>query len=159
MPSRGGLDPIDARILLELCAHPRATTSAVADQVGVARNTAHARLARLEDSGALGPFERRIDLGAVGYPLTAFVTALVTQRMLDEVSRDLALIPEVIQVFGLSGDVDLLIHVVARSAEDLYRVAGQVLAINGVERTSTGLVMRDLVGYRVRPLLERAAEQ
>ncbi|MFF4771308.1 Lrp/AsnC family transcriptional regulator [Microtetraspora fusca] len=158
MPSRPHtLDAIDARILLELAAHPRATTVAIADQAGVARNTAHARLARLEESGALASFERRVDPQALGYPLTAFVTAQVTQRKLDEVAATLEAVPEVLQVYGISGPSDLLIHVVAESAEDLYRIAGQILAIPGVERTNTALVMRRLVDYRIAPLLRRAA--
>jgi DNA-binding Lrp family transcriptional regulator len=52
---------------------------------------------------------------------------------------------------------DLLVRVAARDADDLYRIAGQLLATDGVERTTTSLVMRTLVEHRVTPLLERAA--
>lgn len=48
-------------------------------------------------------------------------------------------------------------HVVATDVEDLYRIADQILAIPGVERTDTSLVMRELVDYRISPLLHRAA--
>jgi DNA-binding Lrp family transcriptional regulator len=157
MPNAMRIDATDARILLELVKHPRATTIAVADQVGIARNTAHARLARLEQDGTLGSFEHRVSPEALGYPLTAFVTAQVTQRRLDEVAAALAAIPEVLQVHGISGPTDLLIHVVATNADDLYRIAGQILAVPGIERSSTALVMRQLVGYRITPLLHRAA--
>jgi hypothetical protein len=51
------------------------------------------------------------------------------------------------------GAADLLVRVASRDADDLYRVAGQVLATNGVERTETALVMREMVSYRVAPLL------
>lgn len=157
MPNREELDAIDARILLELSKHPRATTIALADRVGIARNTAQARLARLEETGALDPYERRVRPEALGYPLTAFVTVQVTQRRLHEVATALEAIPEVLQVHGISGPIDLLIHVVAADAEDLYRIAGKILAINGVERSNTALVMRQLVDYRIAPLLRRVA--
>lgn len=159
MPRYPAIDAIDARILLQLAEYPRATTIALADQVGIARNTAHSRLARLEQSGALSSFERRVSPEALGYPLTAFVTTQVTQRMLDAVAAALEAIPEVLQVHGLSGSTDLLVHVVAADAEDLYRIAGQILAIPGVERTNTALVMRRLVDYRITPLLARAAHE
>jgi DNA-binding Lrp family transcriptional regulator len=55
----------------------------------------------------------------------------------------------------LSGASDLLVRVAVRDADDLYRIAGQALATHGVDRTETALVMRKLVDYRVRPLLER----
>lgn len=149
------VDGVDAEILLALAEHPRATTIAIAEAVGISRNTAHARIASLEERGVLGSFERRVDPAAAGYPLTAFITTRVVQRLLDEVAAHLAGIPEVLQVHGLSGAADLLVHVVATDADDLYRIAGKVLAIPGVERTDTALVMRELVGYRIAPLLER----
>ena len=159
MPSSRPVDPIDARLLLELTRHPRATTSGLADQAGISRNTAQARLLRLEQNGTLHSFERRISPEALGYPLTAFITTQVTQRRLNEVANALAAIPEVLQVHGVSGPIDLFVHVVAANAEDLYRIAGQILAIPGVERTNTALVMRQLVDYRITPLLRRAADR
>jgi DNA-binding Lrp family transcriptional regulator len=73
--------------------------------------------------------------------------------MLDDVAASLAAVPEVRQIHGISGAIDLLVHVVATDAEDLYRIAAQILAIPGVERTNTAQVMRELVGYRITPLL------
>lgn len=154
-PGDRPVDAVDARILLELTEHPRATTMAVADGVGISRNTAHSRMTRQESSGALGSFERRIMPESLGYPLTAYITAEVTQRALDKVAAALAAIPEVLQVDGVSGRSDLLIQVVAKHADDLYRIAGRILAIPGVERSTTALVMRKLVEYRVAPLLHR----
>lgn len=54
----------------------------------------------------------------------------------------------------MSGAHDMLIHVVAREAGDLYRVAGRMLDIDGVEQTTTALVMRQFFDYHVMPLLE-----
>lgn len=152
-------DPVDARLLLTLAEHPKATTVALAAHTGLSRNTVQARLARLDERGVLDTFERRIDPAALGYPLIAYVTTQVTQRRLDEVGAALADIPEVLQVLGLSGQTDLQVHVVAADADDLYRIAGQILAIPGVERTNTALVMRELVSYRIHPLLRRLADQ
>jgi DNA-binding Lrp family transcriptional regulator len=106
----------------------------------------------------LTSFERRIDPAALGYPLTAFVMVQVTQRMLAEVAAAMHEVPEVIEVLGLSGPTDLLVRVVARDADDLYRIAGRLLATDGVERTTTSLVMRTLVEHRMQPLLERIAK-
>lgn len=146
-------DSIDARLLRALNRDPRATTIALADEINVSRNTVQARLARLEQRGALLPFDRRIDPVFLGYPMQAVVLTRVKQRMLDEVAAALAQVPEVIEVQGLSGTVDLLVRVVARDADDLYRIAGQILDIDGVRRTRTALVMRALVDYRVAQLI------
>jgi DNA-binding Lrp family transcriptional regulator len=156
--STGNVDAIDARLLLALAESPRATVLALAERVGLSRNTVQARLAALEARGVLTTFERRIRPAALGYPLTAFVTVQVTQRMLAEVAEALDRVPEVVEVLGISGPTDLLVQLVARDADDLYRISGQLLATDGVERTSTSLVMRTLVEHRVAPLLERIAE-
>ena len=159
MPNQNRIDPTDARLLLALIDQPRAPTIALAEQTGLSRNTVQARLNRLEQHGLLDSFERRISPSILGYPLTAFVTTQVTQRRLDEVAAALDGIPEVLQVQGISGQIDLLVHVVATDADDLYRIAGQILAIPGVERTNTALVMRELVDYRITPLLRRCAQR
>jgi DNA-binding Lrp family transcriptional regulator len=158
MNSARGLDATDARILLALAADPRATVVALAEQLRLSRNTVQARVAKMEQSGALGSFERRVDPKALGHPLTAFVTARVNQHRLAEVSEALAQIPEVVEVHGLSGESDLLVRVVASDADDLYRIAGRILAIPDVERTTTALVMRELLPHRLTPLLRRRAE-
>jgi DNA-binding Lrp family transcriptional regulator len=119
---------------------------ALAERTGLSRNTVQARLSRLEARAVLGSFERRIDPAALGHPLVAFVAVQVVQRRLDAAADALAAVPEVIEVLGMSGQMDLLVQVAARDADDLYRVAAVVLAVDGV------------VDHRLRPLLERVAE-
>jgi len=153
------IDPTDARLLLALVTQPRATAIALTSQTGLSRNTVQARLTKLEEQGVLASFERQVPPAALGYPLAAYITTQVTQRQLDEVAEALASIPEVLQVDGISGQTDLVVHVVATDADDLYRIAGQILAIPGVERTNTALVMRELVSYRITPLLRRHAQR
>jgi DNA-binding Lrp family transcriptional regulator len=159
MRNENRIDPTDARLLLALVERPRATAIALTSQTGLSRNTVQARLAKLEQQGVLDSLERQVPPAVLGYPLAAYITIQVTQRRLDEVAAALAGIPEVLQVDGISGDTDLLVHVAAADADDLYRIAGQILAISGVERTSTALVMRELVNYRITPLLRRCAER
>ena len=147
------VDGIDARILAALNDDPRAAVITLADRTRLSRNTVQARLAKLETNGALRSFERRISPAALGYPLTAFILTTVTQQKLEDVADELRAIPEVLEVVGLSGSIDLQIHVVARDADDLYRIAGRVLDIDGVEQTNTSLAMRQLVEFRLTPLL------
>lgn len=153
------LDATDARLLLQLSDNPRATGVELAQRLGLSRNTVQARLSRWEATGALGSFDRRIDPRALGYPLAAFVATQVDQHQLDAVVDALADVPEVVEVYGMTGQTDLSVKVVARDADDLYRLAGQILKIPGVERTNMALVMRELVGPRMAPLLERMTQE
>jgi DNA-binding Lrp family transcriptional regulator len=118
-----------------------------------------ARLAKLEQHGALQSFQHRIAPAALGYPLTALVLTAVRQRKLNMIARELAAVPEVVEVLGISGAVDLLIRIVARDADDLYRITGRILDIDGIEKTTTSLVMRQLVEFRLTPLLEQVIQR
>ncbi|MGW4368685.1 Lrp/AsnC family transcriptional regulator [Nocardia takedensis] len=151
------LDATDARLLLELVANPRATGVELAARLGLSRNTLQARLARWEAGGVLDSFERRVRPRALGYPLSAFVAVVVDQHRLDPVVAELAEVPEVTEVCGMTGATDLTVRVVARDADDLYRITGRILEIPGVERTNMALIMRSLVGPRTAPLLDRLA--
>ena len=151
------VDATDARLLLALAADPRASVMALSQRLGLARNTVQARLSRLESNDVLAPLDRRIRPEALGYRLGAYVTVTVVQRSLAEVSDALADIPEVIEVTGLSGVADMLVEVVARDADDLWRITEQLLAIQGVQRIDTALTMRRFIEHRLGPLLERAA--
>jgi DNA-binding Lrp family transcriptional regulator len=151
------VDATDARLLLALAEDPRASVMALSQRLGLARNTVQARLSRLESNDVLAPLDRRIRPEALGYRLGAYVTVTVMQRSLAEVSDALADIPEVIEVTGLSGVADLLVEVVARDADDLWRITEQLLAIQGVQRIDTALTMRRFIEHRLGPLLERAA--
>jgi DNA-binding Lrp family transcriptional regulator len=157
LPNVPEMDATDARLLLALAEDPRASVMALSQRLGLARNTVQARLARLESSGALAPLDRRVRPEALGYRLGAYVTVQVIQRSLADVSDGLAQIPEVLEVTGLSGVADLLVEVVAKDADDLWRITEQVLAIPGVQRTDTALALRRFVDHRLGPLLERAA--
>ncbi|WP_429420195.1 Lrp/AsnC family transcriptional regulator [Nocardia sp. GAS34] len=157
MPTTSTVDALDARILDALSVDPRATVLALAGSTGLSRNTVQARLAKFDKQGVLRTFERRIDPAALGYPLDAVIMTRVVQRALSAIAVALEDIPEVTEVQGLSGVTDLLVHVVARDADDLYRIAGRILDIDGVEQTTTALVMRQLMEYRVRPLVRRLA--
>jgi DNA-binding Lrp family transcriptional regulator len=149
------VDATDARLLQALSEDPRATVMALSQRLGLARNTVQARLSRLENAGALAPFDHRVRPAALGFPLGAYMTVTVVQRSLADVSDALAHIPEVLEVTGLSGVVDLLVQVAARDADDLWRITEQVLAIPGVQRTDTALALRRFVEYRTTPLVER----
>lgn len=153
------VDALDAKILLALDLDPDATALAIADDLGVARNTIHSRLRRLQASGALGSFGRRVDSQALGYTLIAFVSMSINQDAAEEAFSKLQHIPEIIEIHATTGDADLLAKVVAVDTGDLLRITKQMLGIEGVLRTSTAISLQEVMPLRLRNLLEKAAGQ
>jgi len=155
----GSLDRVDLELLSALADDHRATVVALAERLGLSRNTVQARMAKLERSGVLLSFERAMSPAALGLPIEAMISISVRQAELPRITTELSALPEVLEVQGLSGQVDLLARVAARDTRHLFEVDAHILAIDGVERTETALVMGQVIGYRVRPLLESARRQ
>lgn len=151
------LDGLDAEILLALVEDPDATTVSLAQRLSVSRNTIQARLQKL-NNGTLESFQRRITPRALGYEVTAFMNASIRQGYDKQTMQALAEIPEIIEIFATTGDADLRLTIAATSPEDLYRVNHLILDIPGIVRTSTAVVLREFLGYRTQPLLERILE-
>ncbi|RDV11393.1 Lrp/AsnC family transcriptional regulator [Arthrobacter sp. RT-1] len=153
------LDGTDTRLLSALAQDPRRTVVALAQKLGLSRNTVQARMSQLEKKHVFLSFERRINPASLGYPLMAFISVHVQQQKLTRLATELADIPEILEGYGLTGSADLLLRVVALDAEDLFRINGKILACNGVDRTDTALAMGELIPFRVQPLLDRGSER
>ncbi|WP_018686589.1 Lrp/AsnC family transcriptional regulator [Actinokineospora enzanensis] len=149
----GIVNRLDLRILRELVATPRIGITELAERLGIARNTAHARVGRLERHGVVAGRGRAVDQAAIGVEVTAFVTVQVAQGRLASAVEDLTAVPFVLEAHGIAGDGDLLVRVVARNTRHLHEVINSVLSCRGVIRSTTAVAMTEQVPFRIGPLL------
>lgn len=147
------LDATDRRILLSLSSSARRTASALANALGLGRNTVQSRLNRLETE-VLSTVDRRIPPTALGFGLLSFIELHVDQRHLEDIAKKLEEIPEVLEAHGLTGSADILVRAAAANAEELFRVHGLLLSIEGVNRADSALSMAELIPYRTAKLIE-----
>jgi DNA-binding Lrp family transcriptional regulator len=154
-----GLDRIDLELLASLADDPRTTIVALAENLGLSRNTIQARMARLEQSGIFLSYERSFSPDVLGFALQAFVSIGVRQTELPRIINELARIPEVVQAHGLSGSIDLLARVACRDARHLFDTDARILSIEGVERTETSLAMGEVIPFRVAGLIGLARRE
>lgn len=159
LSTMGTLDHVDLELLAALSADPRATVVALAERLGLSRNTVQARMARLEKAGVFLSYERAISSASLGFPIEAFISVIVRQAELPRIAIELARVPEIVQAHGLSGQVDLLVRVACRDTQHLFDTDARILAIEGVERTETSLVMGEVIAHRVTPLMELARRE
>jgi len=151
------VDTVDAAILELFAAEPRIGVLEASRRLRLARGTVQARLDKLAARGIVTGWGPDVDAAALGFPVTAFVTLEIAQRGHDEIGGRLAGIPEVLEVHTITGSGDLLCRVVARSNADLQRVIDQVVATEGIGRTSTVIALATQVPHRVLPLVVEAA--
>ena len=147
-------DALDARILQELGAEPRLTVSELAERTGVVRNTAQARLDRLHREGVLGANDRGVDIRALGYSVSAVVAIQLRHAEIEEACTSLEQNPAVLLVEEVAGsNGDLLCRVACQSTDDLQEVVHSLLSTPGVVSTTTQVVLKTRVPFRVGPLL------
>ncbi|MDI3403282.1 Lrp/AsnC family transcriptional regulator [Streptomyces cavernicola] len=151
------LDAVDARILLARDSSPEASLIEIGARLGVSRNTVHARLKRLRDSGALDTPSASLSPAAVGRPLLAFVSLSVSQQQIDSVHTAIGAIPEVVEAHTMTGDADLMLRVVARDTVDLHRITQAIQLAPGVQRSSTSIATTEVIPHRMSLLLHRLA--
>lgn len=147
------LDATDRRILLALDQDPRLPIMVLAQKLGLARGTVQSRLERMTASGALRPNSSRVLPSALGRGVAASVSAELDQSHLNEAIEALRSIPEVLECHAPAGETDLLIRVVAKSPDDLYRVSEEIRLCPGIVRTSTSMFLREVIPYRTTGLL------
>ncbi len=157
MPDTIPVDSIDAAILDLFAAEPRIGVLEASRRLKLARGTVQARLDKMSARGIVTGWGPDVDTTALGFPVTAFVTLEIVQSGHDDIGRRLADIPEVLEVHTITGSGDLLCRVVARSNADLQRVIDQVVATEGIGRTSTVIALATQVPHRVLPLVATAA--
>lgn len=112
------------------------TTMALAQRCGLARGTVHARLERFRERGVLRLNSARVDPATLGRPMSAMVAVELDQHDISGAIDGLAQIPEVLECFAPAGETDLLVRVVARDPDDLYRVSEEIRLCPGVTRTA-----------------------
>lgn len=148
------VDALDARILRLLLDQPRTSVREYARILGVARGTLQARLDRMERDGVISAAGPRVSAAALGHPVLAFARIEVTQGRLDGVADALAAVPEIIEVFSVTGGGDLLARVVARDNAHLEDIIQRLTRMPGVVRTRTEIALRERVPHRMLPLVD-----
>lgn len=152
------LDAFDAQLIALFAEEPRIGVLEASRRLGVARGTVQARLDKLAQREVITGWGPTLAPGAIGYPVTAFLTLEIRQGAGHEaVAAHLATIPEVLEAHTIIGAGDMWARVVARSNADLQRVIDNVLDMSGIVRSSTVITLAEQVPYRVLPLARAAA--
>ncbi|GAB3889181.1 Lrp/AsnC family transcriptional regulator [Microbispora bryophytorum] len=150
------LDALDSRLLTTMRANPRIGLTELARLLGVARGTVQARLDKLIARGVISDFGPTITTEQIGYPILAFASLQIAQGRLTEAVRWLADVPEILEVYGTSGQADLLCRVAARSTPHLQEIIARILASPAIQRTDTTIALSTQIPFRIEPLLQAA---
>ncbi len=153
------VDQLDLALIEALQHNPRAGVLELSRLTNVARATVQSRLKRMEDSGVITGYGPDISLIAAGHPVLAFVTLEIAQGALDAVTTELDGLPQVLEAFVTSGNADVLCKISATSHEELQETLLHISKSGSVVRSTSVIVLSELVPPRVLPMLARHASQ
>lgn len=152
------MDRTDFVIIDILQKDARTPVKAIAERVGLAVSSTHARIKALRDSGVLRGAHADIDQAVFGVGVEALFMIELTKHergTVDAFLDDLLDVPEVRSAFLVTGRHDLVVHVVARDTTHLKDLAlDRFTNRPGVARIETAIVydsrrqtvLRDLRG-------------
>ncbi|GMA32504.1 AsnC family transcriptional regulator [Litorihabitans aurantiacus] len=140
--------------------------AALAQQVGISRSNAYARVESMTAAGIVTGFQARVDPAAAGLGLSALVFVTVNPQSWSELLAALESMPEVESAMVTTGEHDVMLHVRARTVDMIHAfVVGEVAALPQVKSVVTVLVLQEVFhrGYvlptdippRVAPAVER----
>ncbi len=115
MPPRPALDEIDRRLLRLLARDATLPLAALAAKVGLTQTPCWKRIRRLEQAGVITGRVAVLDPDRVGLPVSVFVSLETADHSAAWLARFAAIVaemPEIVQAWRMSGDVDYLLHVV-----------------------------------------------
>lgn len=157
MPTSVRLDALDLALLAALDADAQAGPLQLSRATGVARATVSARLQRLTDAGVIRAFRADIDVAEAGFPVQAFVTLQIVQGDIETMRRELEAMPGVLEAWATTGEGDVLCRVAASSHEALQTALVELNRSPSVARSTSVIVLSELVPWRTIPLLRSEA--
>lgn len=150
------LDRTDLRILATLQAQGRITNAELAEQVSLSPSACLRRTQRLEAEGVIAGYGARIDPGAVGLGLQAFVRVQLSHHDNLSIENFVGRIggwDEVVECYALTGDMDYLLHVYVPDLEGFSRfLLDRLLNAAGVADVNSSFVLRTVKRLGALPL-------
>jgi len=147
------IDELDKKILNTLNKNARMSFRQAAEEVGISPTTLYNKVKRLEKSGVLKGYIPLIDTECVGYNLTAIIALRVKQEKDIEVQREISKLPQVVAIYEVTGEWDLILICYFKGREDLTHFLKQKLPLPYVERAITHLVLNVVKEEKRTPLI------
>ncbi|MFT4256083.1 MAG: Lrp/AsnC family transcriptional regulator [Pseudoxanthomonas sp.] len=135
------LSAADEQLLSILRENARASTAEIARRLDLSRTTVQNRIERLERQGVIGGYTVRVHDDYERSRIRAHILITVLPKQMAAVSRVLKAMPEVRVLHSVSGPFDLIALATVGSVEEMDVLTDRIGAIDGVERTTSSIIL------------------
>lgn len=156
MTTKNELDKIDRKLLQALARDGRVAWSDLAEQIGLSLTPTLRRVRRLEEAGYIQGYVAQLDEGMLAGRVCVFVAVTLTSQSEEVIAgfeERIALAPEVMSCFLMTGDADYNVRVVVPDLETYHRFLTRTLTrIPGVAHIKSSFALKTVL-MRPSPLL------
>jgi len=141
------MDRIDRQILNLLQADASTSIQEVGERVGLSSNACWRRIKRMEETGIIRKRVALVDPKQVGRGVTVFVTVRTsnhTEEWLQKFANGVAALPEVMEFYRISGDVDYLLKVLVGDIAEYDRFYKKLIRIAPLYDVSSNFAMEQV---------------
>lgn len=141
------LDHIDRRLLAILQEDATVPIADLAERVGLTQTPCWKRIKRLQDAGVIMARVALLDREALDLPLTVFVavkTGRHDEEWLKLFAEGAKALPEVIEFYRMSGEVDYLLKVVVKDIAAYDRFYKRLIATAPLSDVSSSFAMEQI---------------
>ncbi len=141
------LDHIDHRLLAILQEDATVPIAELAERVGLSQTPCWKRVKRLQDERVITRRVALVDREAVGVPLIVFVSVRTSRHDADWIeafSRGAKALPEVMEFYRISGEVDYLLKVAVADIAAYDRFYKRLIAAAPLADVSSSFAMEEI---------------
>lgn len=135
------MDAIDQQLLALLRENARAPTAELARKLGLSRTTVQSRIERLEKTGVIIGYTVRSSADYRAGLVRALVMITAAPKHTPGIESALRRVTQLRTLHSVNGIYDFIAGVEAESVEELDAVIDGIGALDGVERTTTSILM------------------
>ncbi len=131
----------DQELLSVMRGNARASTTELAQILGVSRSTVQKRLERLETQGVIAGYTVQLSSAYLDQEIKAHVMITVSPAMTNDIIKNMEKLDGVRAIYSVSGPHDLIAEVAAMSVTELDKMIDHIIAIEGVDRTVSSVIL------------------
>ena len=149
------LDKIDKRILEQLQSNADQSLVTLADKVGLSKNPCWRRIQKLQEAGIIRSRVALLDRQALNLDVVVFMNIRTNQHSVEwlgQFTRAVESIPEIVEFYRMSGEVDYLLKVVVPDIQSFDKVYKQLINQVEIFEISSHFAMEELKQTTELPL-------
>lgn len=149
------IDQMDRKILRELQSDASRSLADVAAAVGLSSSPCWNRIRRLETAGYIRERVAILDRDLLELGVTVFAAVKTNQHQeswLTDFAASIAAIPEVVEFYRMSGEIDYLLKILCKDIADYDRIYKSLIKSQSIFDVSSSFAMEQIKCTTVLPI-------